>query len=287
MSESLRIFTFLFIENELLILKYLDIVAEISPLSRFGNIKYGLGVISLMLLSLFRTEHLVAQVSESSSTEVSTTQLWLDFFPHFFIKEGWIYDGDIGFRTRVDDDTWKRYYFRPGVRYLLSDRVELRGGLGVFYDDNKIQTNTFEFSPYQGIHARWPVLGRLRFIHYVRFEERSVWEQSVDDGYTFELRFRYQLSAKYLFCQPCGDEYWYAQARGEAFHPVISEVDEVYRNRTRLTVGAGYQQSRKWTFEINYNWQRSKTGPNDSFDVADHIIRLQVRRRLYGLESKE
>ncbi len=241
----------------------------------------------LSLVALGASTKVIAQVEEINSSESSTEQIWMDFFPHFFISESLIYDGDIGYRTRVDDNTWSRFYFRPGVRYLLSDRVELRGGVGLFFDDHSTQPSTFEFSPYQGVHARWPVIGRLRFIHYVRFEERSVWEQEVDDGYTFEMRFRYQLSAKYLFCEPCGDEYWFAQVRGEVFHPLISEVKEIYRNRTRISLGAGYKRSRKWTFELNYNWQKSKSGPDDSFSVADHIIRFQVRRRLYSLESKE
>ncbi len=221
----------------------------------------------------------ISQDDELEDSQTNT-QMWLDFYPHFFITEKWQFYGDLGFRTILGENDWRRFHIRPSVRYHFSDYIQFRGGIGMFYVDSKTVSNSFEFSPWQGVHARWPRFDRLFFTHFFRVEERSIWELDSDEAYSFELRMRYKLSGTILLCKPCGDQYWSIPFFVEQFFPVAGESNEIYRNRTRLGFGVSYKRSKRWQYELNYVWQRDKGSVDQDFEVEDNIIQFKVKKRI-------
>lgn len=232
---------------------------------------------AMICLFCFAALSSVAQ-SDNNSGTTTNEQLWLDFNPHFYLTEKLEFYGDAGFRTVLDQDTWKRFYIRPSLRYHYSDYVQFRGGVGFFYIDNEGAPNSFELRPWQGVNARWPRYSQVYFEHLFRVEERMIWQIDGHDDFSFEFRMRYKLTGKILFCKPCGDQYWFLPFYGEAFYPVSNESDERFKNRTRLAVGVGYKRSRKWQYDINFVWQSSKASPTEDVNVNDNIIQLKVRR---------
>lgn len=242
-------------------------------------LKLGLVPFLALVMFLMCSLNSFSQDDESDGTQ-SNTQIWLDFYPHFFITEKVQFYGDMGFRSIVNEHDWKRLHIRPSVRYHYTDYIQFRGGIGMFYVASKTLTNSFEFSPWQGAQARWPRFSKLYFNHFIRFEERSIWEFDEAESYSFELRFRYKLTGTILFCKPCGDQYWSLPFFGEQFFPIASEADEIYKNRTRLGIGVSYKQSKNWQYDLTYVWQNGRTSPNEDFAVLDNIFRLEVRRRI-------
>lgn len=234
----------------------------------------------LIALLLFSSVSVMSQESSTSGSTVNQ-QLWLDFVPHFFITEKLEFHGDAGFRTTVNNDSWKRYYVRPSVRYHFRDHLKFYGGIGLFYIDNSNSPNTFELRPWQGVYARWPrVTKRILFDHLLRFEERFIWQENTGSGEEFEFRIRYKLAATILFCEPCGDEYWSLPVFVEYIFPVNDVTADVFKNVFRIGAGMAYKYSKDWTFSANLIWQESAASITDREDVSDQILQLKVARLL-------
>jgi hypothetical protein len=71
------------------------------------------------------------------------------------------------------------------------------------------------------------------------------------------------------------------------FLPVNDSIDEFFRNRGRLGIGLGYNASKDWGFSLIMNWQRSRAGPEDQFDVTDYAYQLKITKRWESLLVKK
>lgn len=120
---------------------------------------------------IVNTISVIAQDSLSEKSSLNH-QIWLDFYPHFYINEKIEYYGDAGFRTEVGQLSWNRIYVRPSLRYYTNKTWQLSGGLGLFYIFNELDVNRLEVTPWQGIQANWPKWGNLSFKHLGEIEER-------------------------------------------------------------------------------------------------------------------
>jgi hypothetical protein len=61
--------------------------------------------------------------------------------------------------------------------------------------------------------------------------------------------------------------------------PVNADIVEFYRNIGRAGIGLGYNFSKEWQFSFVMNWQKSRAGPEDEFDVSDYIYHLKILKR--------
>ncbi|MCZ6701607.1 MAG: DUF2490 domain-containing protein, partial [Ignavibacteria bacterium] len=105
--------------------------------------------------------------------DLSTNQqLWIDFYPHYYVNEKLEYYGDTGYRTILNKDIWHRIYARPSVRYHLNEKWELHAGLGLFYIFNKTLSDRFEMTPWHGVQFNWPKWDMLKFKNLLKIEER-------------------------------------------------------------------------------------------------------------------
>lgn len=229
-------------------------------------------IISLTLLLFFAFDGDIYGQSQENATN---QQFWIDFYPHYAVNEKLEYYGDTGYRT-IANESWNRIYVRPSVRYSFARNWEIHGGLGFFYTfGNSSDSNQFEFRPWQGIKLNWPNSTYISFKNLVRIEERlsydtSNWESS------FDIRFRYKLSTKVVFPKSSSLKNAYVTFYGEIFVPVNDNIDEVYRNQGRAGIGLGYKVSKDWRFSLVWNWQKSRSGPNDEFHVSEYIYQLKI-----------
>jgi hypothetical protein len=216
-----------------------------------------------------------AQVFTQTEGKIINQQIWLDFYPHFFINEKLEYYGDAGYRANIVDFSWHRVYVRPSVKYHLNKTFEAHAGLGVFYIFDRYDINRLEVTPWQGVQANWPKLERIGIQHLIKLEERfsfytSIWNLE------FNLRVRYKLSGKIDISKK---NKFYIPVYGEIFIPINDEINEIFRNRGRAGMGIGYYVSKDWQLEFIMNWQRSRIGPDDELSVSDYAYQLKIKKR--------
>ena len=223
--------------------------------------------------------------STDNSEDIVSNQIWLDFYPHFYINEKLEYYGDLGYRTILDDHSWQstHIYIRPSVRYHISKLFEVRGGIGLFYMFNKDIADRFEVRPWQGTKLNWPRYERLKFYSYLRLEER-IYFMTDNWTATFDFRLRLKLAGKLIIIKSSPINFWFISFYGEVFIPVFDNIDEFFSNRGRTGIGLGYNPSKEWQFSVVYNWQYSRSGPNDNLSLSDRIFRLVIRR-LWNFKS--
>jgi len=59
-----------------------------------------------------------AQDADKSS--IINQQVWVDFYPHYYVNKKLEYYGDTGYRTIVSEKIWSRLYARPSFKYHFS-----------------------------------------------------------------------------------------------------------------------------------------------------------------------
>ncbi len=223
---------------------------------------------------LFIPEQVTAQTKEQDNNSIKNQQIWIDFYPHYFVNEKLEYYGDAGFRSIVTERNWSRIYARPSLRYHANKTFELQTGLGLFYIFYNSSSNQFEVTPWQGFQVNWPTLTRFKFKHLFKIEERFSFDTENWDS-NFEFRFRYKLFGKLSFVRA---NKWYIPFYGELFIPIKGEIQELYRNKGRAGLGLGYKPDKDWQVAFVFNWQGSRTGVNEGRNVSDYIYQIKIRK---------
>ena len=208
-------------------------------------------------------------------TDVETLenhQIWIDFYPHYYINKKLEYYGDAGYRTIISERNWSRLYVRPSVRYHFNKTWELSTGVGFFYIFNVNDIDQFEIRPWQGGQLNWPQWDKIGFKNLLRIEERISYLTN-NWSSDFELRMRYKVSGKYDFHKKM-----YLSFYGEYFLPVSGEIKELYSNKGRSGIGLGYKPDKNWKLELVFNWQGSRAGADDRFTASDFIYQLKIKK---------
>lgn len=227
------------------------------------------------------SNHAQAQTGDSTASSIINQQVWIDFYPHYYFNKKLEYYGDAGYRTIVSNRSWTRLYVRPSVKYHLNKTWELHAGLGLFYIFYTNDVDQFEIRPWQGVQLNWPKWEKVGFKNLLRFEERMSF--LTDDWILdFEFRLRYKLSGKYDF-----HEHWFVALYGEYFLPVTGEIEELYRNRGRAGIELGYKPTKEWQLSFVFNWQGSRSGPEDKIHASDYIYQLKVKKVWHRLIHKK
>lgn len=211
--------------------------------------------------------------------EVISNQMWIDAHLHVILNEKWKIYGDGGYRTVIKEDSWKSIYIRPSVRYHLNDLIDLSGGVGFFYRYNTEDYNQLETRPWQGFQLHWPSWTQISFNHLVRIEQRfyRVIDQNAS---VFEARMRYRLSGRFDFALNEDGSFWLIPFSAEMFVPLFEESTDLFRNRSRWVVGAGFHSPKSWRIVFEAIFQRSRLGTDDQFAVTDRAFRLKIYKYL-------
>jgi hypothetical protein len=184
-----------------------------------------------------------------------------------------VYDGELGIRRQISGLDWSAAYFRPSITYRLSHLLAVRGG--VRFGWARAGADVTELRPWEGVQVFWPTFGVVTFDQYVRFEQRFL---SVDGGdREFVHRFRYRLRAKTDHRLVLGlSTPSFALVAWEFFSNLNKLDSELFVRSDRFYLGVGNRVSRKWTLQLQYYWQRSRVGADESLKLYDHVVRLRV-----------
>jgi hypothetical protein len=213
-----------------------------------------------------------AQTADSTANAIVNHQVWIDFYPHYYMNKKLEYYGDTGYRTIVSKRSWSRLYVRPSVKYHLNKIWEFHSGVGIFYIFNIQDIDQFEITPWQGVQLNWPQWKSFGFKNLVRLEERMSFLTSnwIMD---FEFRMRYKVTGKYDFHQR-----WYVSVYGEYFLPVTGEIKEIFTNKGRAGIELGHKPTKTWQVSFVYNWQGSRTGAKGKLNTSDYTYQLKIKK---------
>jgi len=207
------------------------------------------------------------------SGESSDFQTWSDIATIYNFADHWRYDGDQGIRGALSDSDFTLLYFRPSVRYRVKSWFTVHGGIRFFQTFLDDAEDTFEIGPWQGLRFVWPNIGRYAISHYLRLEERMIWQTQGEDDFDFTLRSRYQLGVR-------SPNYDILVKNGIYFLGSIEPFWNVERpmfiNRIRYDVGVGTKVTDAWRVQLHYHLQQGRRSANAAFTADEHILRLRL-----------
>ena len=210
-------------------------------------------------------------------------QTWADIRTVYNFTDAFAYDGDQGTRGILSAEDWNLLYFRPSVKYKSTKHLSLRGGVGLFFLFQEI--NSTELRPWQGAQVFWQVLNELRFDQYVRLEQRFVDLRSTDTGartgartgYQFALRLRYRVRARSrpqpLLGIPTPT---FGMIAYEFFFNLESIIPDSEFKMDRFYAGVGNDVSSKWTVQLHYIYIRLRGDDRVGINATDHVLRMRL-----------
>ena len=210
----------------------------------------------------------VAQEGETGVQE----QLWLDYNPRWTGESGREIFGEIGVQTSLDSNDWLKFVVRPAVQGPVGP-FRLAGGIGTLYRLDREGADQLELQPFQGIAATWPKGRRLRLQHYVRLEERFVWETAdwTDD---ISLRARYRLQTDYSFAGFASGSDLRVLFHIEGFYTLAGKEGET-DEKLRIGVGVGRNLGSKLRLRADFTWEKL------GFDLKAPSDRIYIRLRIF------
>ena len=206
-------------------------------------------------------------------------QTWSDIATIYKFSDRWRYDGDQGVRGVLSDSDFTLVYFRPSVRYRVKPWFTVHGGIRffkTFIDDND---DTFEIGPWQGLRFVWPKIGSYAVSHYLRLEERMVWQTEGERDFDFTVRGRYQLGVRSPNYDILVKNGIYLTGSVELFWNLENQISDRVLNRIRYDIGVGTEVSDAWRVELHYVLQDGREIEDlfqDLFSSEEHILRLRL-----------
>ena len=217
---------------------------------------------------------LIADSASAQSLSQSNKQLWVDFNPSYYIDKDFRIFGDVGIRTELEDNAWRKIVVRPSVGGKLGSIFYYTAGLGSFYTFNQLIKNRWEIRPFVGTQfTLFPLNIRLK--SFIRLERRydfntSTW-MSVNSW-----RLRYQLTFSHRWGAVSAEDYWQASLTAEAFFP-LSGIEGQFREQFRLSFGL----VRSFDREVNIRFELTAQQQQLFFDPTENISDIYFRFRVY------
>ena len=236
----------------------------------------------LRILCLASAAFGVAFSAHAQAPDDTNTQMSLGYEYRRSIKEHLRGFGDIVYEERYDPDflfgSLNNLSTSGGVSYDVSKRIRFEGGLGLYYTYRPELKDTFETRLWQAATLDWPdslgVVRRYVLSHRFRLEERFM----RTGDWSFALRFRYRLAFGFALnrytIEPGA---FYIPVKAEFFVPLGDDVEELFAERARYSVGLGYVFDKAWTLELRYARQEIRDTIGANFRTTDHFIELRLK----------
>ena len=200
-------------------------------------------------------------------------QTWSDITTIYRFADRWRYDGDQGIRWgKLSDSDFTLLYIRPSVRYRVKPWFTVHGGIRFFQTFVDDEEDTFEIGPWQGLRFEWPKIGGYPITHYLRLEERMIWQTEGDNNSDFTVRSRYQLGSRSPNFDILFKNGIYLSGSIEPFADLERPL---FINRIRYDIGLGTTFSDTWRVQLRYLLQQGRDSASDTFSTDEHILRLR------------
>lgn len=181
---------------------------------------------------------------------------WLTYIGGHRIKGNWELHLEEHWRRSDAGLNWQQNLFRPGVNYVLNERVTLSGGyahiLSWPYGDNRAGLKFPEHRIWQQVAVTQPVR-RVRLLHRFRPEQR--WLRTFDAAGD-PSGWRYQNRLRYLgrVAIPLNNT-WHLAAYDEIFINIAPNVGAHVFEQNRLYGAIGRKVGKTNSFELGYMYQ--------------------------------
>ncbi len=187
-----------------------------------------------------------------------TNQQWIQYYQQLDLNNQFTLMTDGGFRW--SDGERLQYIARMGLGYTLSDRIRVAAGVASTGSYDPLGLRTFEMRPYQEILLSGGN-GKIPVQHRVRVEERyfkDVENGDLVNGYVFNFRFRYQISASIPLAKLSKtntDQKLLLNVSDEIFINAGKEIVYNFLDKNRLVIGPVFQLNEKVNVGLLYNFQ--------------------------------
>jgi len=211
-----------------------------------------------------------------SHTQVSGTQLWMNYSLNVMTESDFSYGGDVGLRGLITDRNWSQLVIRPEGKYRINQTFNVAGAVAVFQTFNRDGYNLAEFRIHQDFNARWPRLSFLSVYYRLRIEQRWFFYQDLPND--FDLRGRILVGVQ------SQDFNWFGEKRPIYFHTIWEGFKTVSNesaveylvNQTRIHFAFGHRISEQFRYELHYIWQRSRLITDDGLQTYQNVFRIRA-----------
>jgi hypothetical protein len=216
-----------------------------------------LKLVCVGIILFLGTNQLQAQTQPVSKQIHEQGQVWLGFFNQTRLSEKFSLWVDLHARRTDLFDRWSTTIVRPGITYHLPHHINFTAGYAYVshYPAVGLQTVRPEHRPWQQISWTRRVK-KLQMLQWVRFEQRfnrKVANDELQEGYTFNYKFRYLLSIliplKGDFIEP---ETPFFVFNDEIHINAGKQITYNYFDQNRFFVGFGYQLSKTLNAQLGY-----------------------------------
>jgi hypothetical protein len=204
---------------------------------------------------------IVAKAQPKGASFWLTAQLPVDLSPR------WQWHNDLLYKSNgVTLKTYQRWY-RTGIRYRISDKVNVAGGIGFLSTQGSTNKNDDEFGRevrmWEELIYQNPLKNEWSFQDRVRVEERFLHETATKPSSRI-----LQMSDRVSFTKTLSEK-WGFQFADEFFEQVINKEFVFSQNRL-LGVGI-YNISKNLQVQGAYIWVLRKT-------FTQHVLQVTIRK---------
>ena len=214
------------------------------------------------------------------SAHGADSQTWTDLTTIYEFSDRWRYDGDQGIRGLLSNYDFTLLYFRPSVRYQVKPWFTVHGGIRFFKTFSDDDYTASEIGPWQGLRFVGPKIGNYTISHYLRLEERMIWQTEGEGDFHFTLRARYQVGVRSPNFDILFKNGINLTTSLEFFWNPEESFTADFVNRTRLDFGVVTKISDVWSVKLHYIFQDGRAIEDnffqDLFDAQEHILRLRL-----------
>ncbi|MCK5781132.1 MAG: DUF2490 domain-containing protein [Flavobacteriales bacterium] len=209
------------------------------------------------------------------------SEVWTDYNHTQFVTKDLSIFGDVSYRFAENDII----VFRPSIKYIVSPKVKIMGGLGNFYSFTPdLEPKAYEFRPWQGVQLIWPQTAYFSIKHLFRLEEQMVFSYIPESKYTYRTRFRYQIATEIdIWETPSGAISISLPIEYEMFDFI--NRPENFIERDRIISGIIFRFARYWRLEFNYVVQREGEG-FENLTPETTIYRIRLRHSVFKVKPK-
>lgn len=222
---------------------------------------------------------LLFSVPSFAQKQVNTQSgVWLGYFNQTRLTNKWGIWLDLHARRTDFLDRWSTQIIRPGLTYFANDH--LRFTLGYAYARSYPAAGLYTVRPENRLWQQvlWTSRQkRLQTQQWIRVEERfnrKIANDALQDGYSFNFRFRYLLN----LMVPLNRDFIEANTLFLAFNDEIhinagKQITYNLFDQNRLFVGLGYQFTKGLNLQVGYMNQFQQLPSGNHFN-SNNVLRI-------------